>query len=90
MSSNNRFEFETIQDPAALRDQLASILDGLAKGRLTLATEDQEIVLVPGPLLKVSVKAKRKDDESRLSVKITWKDVRADEAVAGKSITIGS
>ena len=90
MSSDNRFEFETIQDPAALRDQLASILDGLAKGRLTLATEDQEIVLVPGPLLKVSVKAKRKDDESRLSVKITWKDVRADEAVAGKSITIGS
>lgn len=90
MSANNRFEFETIQDPAALRDQLASILDGLAKGRLTLATEDQEIVLVPGPLLKVSVKAKRKDDESRLSVKITWKDVRPDEAVAGKSITIGS
>lgn len=90
MSGNQRFEFETIQDPATLRAQLASILDGLARGRLTLATEDQEIELVPGPLLKVSVKAKRKDDESRLTVKIAWKDVRPDEETAGKSMTVGS
>ncbi len=90
MSGNKRFEFESFQDPATLREQLASILDGLAKGQVRLATEDQEIVLTPGPLLKVSVKAKRKEDESRLSVKISWKDAKRDEETTGKSITIRS
>lgn len=90
MSENKKFEFESYQDPASIREQLSSILDGMEKGRILLATEGQEILLTPGPLLKVSIKAKRKDGENRMTLRITWKDARREETPAGKSILIRS
>ncbi len=90
MSESKRFEYESYQTPAEAKEQFLSILDGLENGRIFLATEGQDIVLIPQSLLRVSIKAKRKDDESRLVFKITWKDAKPDTAATGQSILIRS
>ncbi|MBD3237019.1 MAG: amphi-Trp domain-containing protein [Candidatus Eisenbacteria bacterium] len=74
MSDDKRFEYESIHDPQTITAYLQSVLEGIVQRRIVLTSDGDEIVLRPGNLLKLAVKAKRKDDTSRLSIKISWKD----------------
>lgn len=74
MSDSGKFTYESIQDTESVRDYVRSILTGLETGRITLASNGDEIVLEPAALLKFTVKARKKDDGTRLSIKLSWKD----------------
>jgi amphi-Trp domain-containing protein len=90
MAEADKFEFESFQDPQTIKDYLLSVVEGIKNGRIVLVTDNQEIVLRPAGLLKVSVKAKRKDNQSRFSIRVAWKDMPRDEVSAGRTISIGS
>lgn len=87
---DEKFVFESLQDPKTIRDYLQSLIDGLDKGRVILATQDQEIVLHPASLLKLTVKAKKKSDGSKISVSINWKDGKRESPRANDSMSISS
>ena len=73
MGREDKFESETVQTAATIREFLGPIIEGLASGRLALASAGEEIMLAPGQALKVEVKAKRKKDGGKLALEISWK-----------------
>lgn len=90
MGQEDKFEFESMQDPQTIRDYLQSLIEGLERGRVVLATQDRELVLFPHSLLKFSVKAKRKSDGSKLTLSVSWKDSKREGQRADESISISS
>ncbi|MCM0756440.1 amphi-Trp domain-containing protein [Desulfovibrio aminophilus] len=87
---DEKFTFESLQDPRTIRDYLQSVIDGIDKGRVILSTEDQEIVLHPASLLKFTVKAKKKSDGGKLNLAISWKEVKREALKVGETISISS
>jgi len=90
MSGEGKFEFDSVQDPKSIQDFLQALTEGFARGRIVMRSEAEEIVLLPGALLGFSVKAKRKDNESKINIKIVWKDSRKEISAGDKSISIAS
>jgi len=90
MSAEGKFEFDSVQDPTSIQDFLLALTEGFAKGRIVMRSEAEEIVLMPGPLLGFSVKAKRKAGENKINIKIVWKDSRKEISAGDKSILIAS
>ena len=90
MANDGKFEFESVQDEKTIQAFLAALTEGFGKGRVTLRSDAEEIVLTPSALMSFSVKAKRKDGESKLTLKITWKDSRSQIAAAERAIQVES
>ncbi len=90
MAHDGKFEFDSVQDEKSIQAFLAALTEGFGKGRVTLRSDAEEIVLTPSPLMSFSVKAKRKDGESKLTLKITWKDSRGQIAAAERAIQVES
>lgn len=74
MAQNKKFVYESIQDSQSIRDYIQSLMDGIEKGQIRLVSNGDEIVLNPGSLLNFEVKAKKKGEENKLSLCITWKN----------------
>lgn len=85
MANDGKFEFDSVQDEKSIRTFLAALTEGFGKGRVVLRSEADEISLIPGALMDFSVKAKRKDGESKMTIKIAWKDAKSPIA-AGERI----
>jgi len=90
MSGEGKFEFDSVQDPGSIQEFLAALTEGFAKGRIVMRSDSEEIVLLPAALLGFSVKAKRKAGESKINIKIVWKDSRKEITTGDKSICIAS
>lgn len=90
MSRNENFEFESIQDPDTIKTFMESLLQGFEKNRIRLASNGEEIVLFPSNMLKFAVKAKRKGNSSKLSLKISWKELKSVNVEAAESIEIST
>lgn len=74
MGKRKEFEHDSIQNSRTVGAYLKALMDGFENGKIVFKSEDQEIVLFPGDLLELSIKAKRKDGKSKLSLKIAWKE----------------
>ncbi len=72
--AEEKFVFDSLQDCSTIKDFLQSLTEGFEKGAITLNTNGDEIRLSPQGLLNFTVKAKRKGNENKLSIKISWKD----------------
>jgi hypothetical protein len=88
MSSDGKFEFDSVQDEKSIKAFLAALTEGFGKGRVVLRSEAEEIALAPGPLMSFAVKAKRKDGESKLTIKISWKDAKSPIAAGERAIRV--
>ena len=68
----NNFHHRSLQD----RESIVAYFEALKKGfdarRLLFCAGDKEFVLKPEGLLDFSVKAKRKDGESKVTLRISW------------------
>ncbi len=73
-SSKAEFEHESLQDRESIVRYLNALSQGIASGQLTLGTREENLVLHPGGLLKLSVKARGKADRTKLVFKISWKE----------------
>ena len=72
--SDGEFKHESFQDSETIVRYLNAISEGFQKGKLVLANGDSPIELEPTGLLKMDLKARRKDGRMKLSVKISWKE----------------
>jgi amphi-Trp domain-containing protein len=88
MSSDGKFEFDSVQDEKSIQAFLAALTEGFGKGRVVLRSDAEEIALAPSPLVSFSVKAKRKDGESKLTIKIAWKDAKSPLAAGERAIRV--
>ncbi|MBF0552465.1 MAG: amphi-Trp domain-containing protein [Deltaproteobacteria bacterium] len=87
MSQNEKFEYESIQDNVSVRDFIQSLLDGIEHGRIILQSNEDEIIMHPNNLLKFTVKARKKEDQSRLNIKVSWKETKLAAITKPKSLT---
>jgi len=74
MSDLERFEHESIQDKHSIQQFFNTLVDGIEKGRIILSAEKDQTLLAPAELIRFSIKAKKKNGKSKLSIKLTWKD----------------
>jgi len=88
MSNDGKFEFDSVQDEKSIQAFLAALTDGFGKGRVVLRSDSEEITLNPGALVNFSVKAKRKDGESKMTIKISWKDARSAIAAGERTLQV--
>jgi amphi-Trp domain-containing protein len=88
MSSDGKFEFDSVQDQKSIQIFLAALTEGFGKGRVVLRSDTEEITLTPGTLMDFAVKAKRKDGESKMTIKISWKDAKSPIATGERTIQV--
>jgi amphi-Trp domain-containing protein len=74
------FEHESIQDPESVVHYFEALGRGFEAGRLLFCWGKKELVLKPNSLLSFGVKARRKDGEVKVSLKISWKEPEKIEA----------
>ena len=74
MAEYGSFEYESYQDLETIQKFLESLTQGFAKEQIVLSSGDDTIELQPKNLLKFSVSAKKKEDKTKLSIKISWKE----------------
>ena len=74
MADYGSFEYESYQDLDTIQKFLESLNQGFAKERIIFSSGDDTIELEPKNLLKFSVSAKKKEDKTKLSIKISWKE----------------
>ena len=75
--SDDKFSFESIQDSSSIVELLESITQGFRDGSITLSSEKKSINLHPDGLLNFSIKARQKAEESKLELRIRWKNTTA-------------
>ena len=88
MSSDEDFNYESIQDVETIRDFVQSLLQGFESGKINLSSNGDRIELHPSAMLKFSVKAKRKGSTGKISIKVSWKENAAHEPNVDESIKI--
>jgi amphi-Trp domain-containing protein len=66
------FRHESLQDRESVQAILKAITQGVAKGKLTLSDEEDEMVLNPDGLLQLKVTATQDTDRHRINLRITW------------------
>lgn len=74
MADYGSFEYSSYQDLNTIQKFLESLNQGFAKERIVLSSGDDTIELEPKNLLKFGVRAKKKEDKTTLSIKISWKE----------------
>jgi amphi-Trp domain-containing protein len=74
MSSDESFNYESIQDVETIRDFIQSLLQGFESGKISLSSNGDRIDLHPSDMLKFSVKAKKKSSTGKISIKVSWKE----------------
>ena len=90
MSQDEKFVFESLQDPKTIKEYLQSVIDGIERGRVILSTEDEEMILYPCSLLRFSVKGKKKAGGSKLTLTISWKEVKKQSRKTSETMSITS
>ena len=66
------FRHDSLQDTRSIQSILKSINDGLAKGKITFADEDDNIEMKPDGLLDLKVTATQESNKNRINVRISW------------------
>lgn len=70
--SKKLLKHESYQDSDTIQAYLESILDGLKKGTLKIASGEDELELIPNGLLQLQVSASARKSKQQLSMKISW------------------
>ncbi len=68
------FKHESMQDLDSILKYLNAVTEGLAQGKIRLAAKNKELILEPHGMLRFDVEAKRKGDQRKLAIKLSWKE----------------
>lgn len=90
MSEDGTFEFESVEDEKSIQAFLAALAEGFGKGRVALESQGLRIELTPGTLMSFSVKARRKDGESRMAIRVSWRDARRQPGQGAHALKVES
>ncbi|MGD8959849.1 MAG: amphi-Trp domain-containing protein [Desulfobacteraceae bacterium] len=88
MAQKNNFEYESVQDVISIQRFLKSLSEGFEKGQIKFNSQEEELVLNPEGLLDFKIRAKLKDDKSKIELKISWK--KSPSHAENQKLSIGS
>jgi amphi-Trp domain-containing protein len=88
MAQKNNFEYESVQDVTSIQRFLKSLTEGFEKGQIKFNSQEEELVLNPEGLLDFKIRAKLKDDKSKIELKISWK--KSPSQTENQKLSIGS
>ncbi len=74
MTREKKFSMETLQDRQTICKYLEALKDGFQNGRISLSNQDEILIVEPGGLIHFSIKARKKDDEIKLSINFRWEE----------------
>ena len=72
--ASEEFKHESLQDRVSIARYLQALQEGLEKGHLELVSDEKTVVLDPDGLVELEVRAKRKGNRRKLSIKLSWRD----------------
>jgi amphi-Trp domain-containing protein len=70
---NQDFEHDSLQDSDSIGAYLESLSQGFSSGRLSFSSGQDDLVVEPKGLLNLAVKARKKSDRVKISIKVSWK-----------------
>lgn len=79
MSEEDRFAHESLQDARSIAAYFQSLIDGFEKGSILLKSDEGELNLHPKDMLTFAIRAKTKNEKTKLTIKIGWKDTGSPE-----------
>ena len=82
MSADESFTHESLEDMRSIARYLEAVLEGLRQGKIQLEQNGDSVALHPHGLINFRVKAKKKGERSKLSLKLSWRE-RSDAADDG-------
>ncbi|BDV00872.1 hypothetical protein TDMWS_09570 [Thermodesulfomicrobium sp. WS] len=86
MPAEEKIEFESLEDCETIRRYLHALEQGFSKGTISLTSEGKSLILEPNGFLSFHLTAKRKSGETKINIKLSWKD--RDESIKKSSIHI--
>jgi amphi-Trp domain-containing protein len=87
-SSTDRFEHESLQDPASITAYLKALGEGFASGALRFSTDDRRLDLIPRGLITMEVEARRKGTDIKLTLKFRWNEGEKPQPESNHSLKI--
>jgi len=89
--STKKFDYESLQDAHSIKTYLVSLIDSIEKGRIILKSNGEEMAMRVDDLMKFSVQAKKKDGQNKLSIKLSWSEIKpVIKEERASSMSIGS
>jgi len=73
-AGKDEFEYESLQDKESVIKYLDALKDGFVQGKIILGSSDKKIILEPAELLNLEVRARKKGNRIKLSLKCWWKN----------------
>lgn len=86
MSDDSRFEYDSMQDVQSIQKFLQTLNEGFKNGKIVLSSDKEKVVLRPQHLLKFAIKAKKKGNKCKLSLKMSWKEVEIADSIDSMKI----
>lgn len=82
------FRHESLQDSRAIVRYLNALAEGFEKGTLQFRDQEGEIVLEPNGMIRFGISAEQKSERCDLTLKLSWKQSRADAEQDSGPLTI--
>jgi amphi-Trp domain-containing protein len=73
-AGNDDFKYESLQDRQSIAKYLDALKEGFSSGKIALGSREKQIVFEPSGLLKLEVKARRKNEKVKISLKCSWNE----------------
>jgi amphi-Trp domain-containing protein len=83
-----KFDYDAIEDTESVKTLLQALIEGLEKGSMILRSGDETLEMSPQRLVKFNLKARKRSDNSKLTIKIAWK--HPDKSAAADPLVIES
>ncbi len=74
MKDEGRFAHESLQDAGTIAKYLQTLIEGFEKGSIALKSDEGELMLHPKDMITFMIRAKKKNEKTKLTLKISWKD----------------
>jgi len=87
-SSNGSFKHESLEDPESIVRYFSALGTGFETGVLMFRADKRQLVLRPQGLINLVVEAKRKGDEIKLTLKLSWNEGPEDKEQKTKPLSI--
>ncbi|WP_346895771.1 amphi-Trp domain-containing protein [uncultured Roseibium sp.] len=71
-NGDGSFRHESIQSRKSIKALLEAVTKGIGKGELTLSDGEDELVMEPGDLITLRVRAERSEGSNRIDLRLTW------------------
>lgn len=71
--AEEKFDYDGLQEADAVKGFLQALIDGLERGTMIVKSGEDKLELSPQKLVKFTLKARKKSDSSKVTIKIGWK-----------------